>query len=134
VPQRLVVEVRSTVGSWRMRERVSPADEAEDFSSAHHGDPGKRLTTVDRAQPDRRIGTHAFSDALEDLASGGPQARPGPLHQAHERITDRVGQLSLGQASSMIAARMAPVAAAATPRLRASFARTREKKDGAPVA
>jgi hypothetical protein len=113
---------------------VTPADEAEDFPSAHHGDPGETLTTVDRAESDRRVGTHGVGHTLEDLASGGPKVRPTPLHQTDERIADRRGQCSLGQASSMIVARIAPVAAAARPLLRASLLRTREKKDGGRIS
>ena len=128
-PERLVADATSRLGAERTRSPVPRADESEDVASVHHGDTGERLLTVARAEVKRRIRSGSFRDPLEDLASGRPQSRPGPLHQTYDRMSDDRAQPSLGQASSMMAARMAPVAAAAAPRRKASLVRKRDKKE-----
>ena len=109
--------------------RVPSADERDDLTSIHHGDPAQYLATVEGHEGDGWIRTDGVSDALEDLVDFRPERRVSPLQEGDNCVADGRAQGSVGHRISLTVATSTPAIAPAKPFFRASFASRREKNE-----
>jgi hypothetical protein len=84
---------------------------------------------LERSDGQRWIGPENVGDALEEIIDSGRDARPRPVDDRKESVTDGETQPWLGHSVSETTLTMTPAMAAARPLRSESFEMTREKKD-----